>query len=206
MLLLLLKGEMILFFDNFKIFNFHSFHRAMMTTKIAFILLTTLFVLPSGVLTRSFSKCPDNGVCRCDLDDIGRYITVCANGNMTEIPTNQIDEKMEIIIVHNPLHTITIGNIFTNFKKLQVLRITESNIPAIGFSFWDVPSLRTLDLSMNNITHITQDNFRYQEKLNELVLSGNKIGLIPSGTFVHLKVRKLETFQFYNFLIFTLNF
>jgi hypothetical protein len=101
--------------------------------KIAFILLTTLFILPENVLTKSLGNCPDNGVCRCDLEDItGRYITICENGNMTEIPTNQIDEKMEIIIIHNPKNTITIGNIFGKFKKLEVLRIIDSSVPAIG--------------------------------------------------------------------------
>lgn len=32
------------------------------------------------------------------------------------------------------------------------------------------------------------DNFKGQDKLTELNLSRNKIGVIPSGTFVHLKV------------------
>lgn len=100
-----------------------------MTSRIAFILLT-IAILPSSILSRSFSKCPT--MCRCDLDISGRYYTLCENGNMTELPTNQIDEKMEIIIIHNPGHTITIGNIFSSFRKLEILRIIDSSVPAIG--------------------------------------------------------------------------
>jgi hypothetical protein len=123
------KWDFLTIYLNFKIF--YSSLREMTTTKIAFILLSTLlFVLPSNVLSKSLSKCP--AMCRCDLDVTGRYYTLCENGNMTELPTSQIDEKMEIIIIHNPGSTITIGNIFSSFKKLEILRIIDSSVPAIG--------------------------------------------------------------------------
>lgn len=96
------------------------------------ILILTLLCgfFPSTIFTRSFSKCPS--ACICDLDKSGRYLTQCRNTNMREVPTSEIDEKMEIIEIENPGHVITIGNIFTNFKKLEILRITNSGVPAIG--------------------------------------------------------------------------
>lgn len=51
------------------------------------------------------------------------------------------------------------------------------------------------DLARNNITTITDDNFRGQDGLHELDLSGNKIHRMPSGVFFHLKVSYCK-FQF----------
>lgn len=73
----------------------------------------------------------------------------------------------------------------------------------IQYSFWGVASLRILDLERNNITHINSDNFKGQEKLHELNLSGNRLGVarIPSGTFLHLTVRKLiSTEKYFRFI------
>lgn len=44
------------------------------------------------------------------------------------------------------------------------------------------------DLARNNITTITDDNFRGQDGLHELDLSSNKIHRMASGVFFHLKV------------------
>lgn len=108
---------------------------------------------------------------------------------MENIPLNELDNKMEIILIQNPKHTLQIGHLFTDFKKLEVLRIVDSNVPAIGmYSFWGVPSLRLLDLSRNNISHIYDDNFKGQQNLIELNLSTNKMERIPSGTFKYLTV------------------
>lgn len=46
----------------------------------------------------------------------------------------------------------------------------------------------TLDLSKNNITLISDDNFKGQQNLLELNLSKNKMDQIPSGTFKYLVV------------------
>lgn len=64
---------------------------------------------------------------------------------MEQIPINELDKKVEIIIIQNPKHKLTIGHLFTDFKKREILRITDANVPAIGqHSFWGVPSLRVL--------------------------------------------------------------
>lgn len=146
-----------------------------------------LFTLLPFVFTSSLSKCPDE--CTCDLDPSGRYYSACLKGNMEQIPINELDKKMEIIFIQNPRHTLQIGHLFTDFKKLEILRITDANVPAIGMhSFWGVPSLRLLDLSRNNISHIYDDNFKGQQNLIELNLSKNKMERVPSGTFKYLTV------------------
>jgi Leucine-rich repeat (LRR) protein len=123
------------------------------------------------------------------MDPRGYYYTACIKGNLEQIPINDIDSKMEIIIIQNPKNKLTIGHLFTGFKSLKILRITDANVPAIGqHTFWGVPSLRTLDLSRNNISLIYDHNFKGQQELIELNLSRNKMERIPSGTFRYLTV------------------
>lgn len=150
----------------------------------AFLLFTLM--LPFA-FTSSLSQCPSE--CTCDLDSSGRYFTACVASNMKQIPINELDRKMEIIIIQSPKNTLQFGHLFSDFKKLEVLRITDANVPAIGqHSFWGVPSLRALDLSRNNISHIYDDNFKGQQNLIELNLARNKLERIPSGTFKYLTV------------------
>lgn len=162
-------------------------------TKLAGIVLVLLFAsLVPASFTTSLSKCPLS--CYCDLDPSGRYYTECNEAkDMDEFEPREFDEKMEVIIVRDPQNTLTIGPLFSRFKKLETLRITGANVPAIGQrSFWGVLTLRTLDLSRNNITLINSENFYGQQSLVELNLASNKIGRVPSGTFTHLTVSLLS--------------
>ena len=131
--------------------------------------------------------------------------------SMKQIPIKEFDEEVNVIVIRKPKHSLQVGAVFQSLKKLEILRIIESNVPAIGMhSFWGVPSLRTLgklkenllpasiftlcfprlalDLSKNNITSISDDNFKGQQNLLELNLSKNKMDQIPSGTFKYLIV------------------
>lgn len=64
---------------------------------------------------------------------------------MKQIPVKEFDEEINVIVIRKPKHTITVSAVFQSLKKLEILRIVESNVPAIGMhSFWGVPSLRTL--------------------------------------------------------------
>lgn len=64
---------------------------------------------------------------------------------MKQIPVQDFDSRVEVIVIRGPKNTLTIGPIFQQFKKLQILRIIDSNIPAIGIhSFWGIKSLRIL--------------------------------------------------------------
>lgn len=64
---------------------------------------------------------------------------------MKQIPIKEFDEEVNVIIIRKPKHSLQVGAVFQSLKKLEILRIIESNVPAIGMhSFWGVPSLRTL--------------------------------------------------------------
>uniref|UniRef100_A0A1B0CB91 Membrane glycoprotein lig-1 n=2 Tax=Lutzomyia longipalpis TaxID=7200 RepID=A0A1B0CB91_LUTLO len=115
----------------------------------------------------------------------GRHQTVCTRGDCHSRPRNHI----------------SIGPIFEKFHYLEVFRVTDSNVPAIGqHTFWGLIHLKVVDLSRNNITLIREDNFRGQDNLLELDLSGNKLIRIPSATFSHLSdLRNLSLAD--NFLV-----
>lgn len=64
---------------------------------------------------------------------------------MKQIPIKEFDEEINVIVIRKPKNTLTVGAVFQSFKKLEILRIIESNVAAIGMhSFWGVPSLRIL--------------------------------------------------------------
>ncbi|KAG5674936.1 hypothetical protein PVAND_004880 [Polypedilum vanderplanki] len=153
-----------------------------MANYISFLLL---IFISTQISASSLSKCPKD--CYCDLDPNGRYYTECNEPGMKKFNEYDFDPKMEIIIIRSPKNSLTIGPLFTRFRKLETLVITGANIPAIGEkSFWGVKSLRTLDLSDNNLTTISVMNFFDLNNLTELNLSKNKIMRITSGTFNYL--------------------
>lgn len=66
-------------------------------------------------------------------------------GSLKQIPIKEFDEEINVIVIRKPKHSLQVGALFQTFKKLEILRIIESNVPAIGMhSFWGVPSLRIL--------------------------------------------------------------
>ncbi|KAG4065098.1 hypothetical protein HA402_007495, partial [Bradysia odoriphaga] len=156
-----------------------------MTIKWAILLTLVHMIFLDGVIC--FGNCPVE--CSCGLDDRGRLQTICNKGNMRKFPERQIDANVEVIRITGRGNTFTIGSLFSSFTKLEILQITDSNVPAIGqHSFWGVQSLRMIDLARNNITTITDDNFRGQDGLHELDLSGNKIHRMASGDLRRLNL------------------
>lgn len=66
-------------------------------------------------------------------------------GNMKQVPIKEFDEEINVIVIRKPKNTLTLGALFQSLKKLEILRIIESNVAAIGMhAFWGVPSLRIL--------------------------------------------------------------
>lgn len=104
----------------------------------------TWFLLVSlATIVFGYRECPD--VCMCSLDDRGRIQTVCSKGDMTLIPIDSMDRNVEVLIVRGHRNHISIGPIFRQLQHLEILRITDSNVPSVGtHSFWGVPSLRVL--------------------------------------------------------------
>ncbi|XP_059617834.1 insulin-like growth factor-binding protein complex acid labile subunit [Phlebotomus argentipes] len=149
------------------------------------LVVAVLLTLLDGLAGAGYRKCPTE--CACSSDIKGRHQTVCTGGGMNEIPVTSIDKDTQVIVIRGPRNHISIGPIFNDFRYLEVLRVTDSLVPAIGqHTFWGVVNLKVLDLSRNNITSIREDNFRGQDNLLELDLSGNKIVRIPSASFRYL--------------------
>ncbi|XP_070140446.1 insulin-like growth factor-binding protein complex acid labile subunit isoform X1 [Drosophila kikkawai] len=148
-------------------------------------LLFSLSIMPA-MFSNTRRKCPIE--CQCSMDESDRYQAICTKGGLNSLLTpNELDIDVKVIIIRGPRNSITIGPALRQFMKLEILRITESNLPAIGAeSFWGLKYLRILDLSKNNITNITENNFRGQDNLIELDLSKNKILRMASSTFRHL--------------------
>ncbi|KAH8273713.1 hypothetical protein KR018_010266 [Drosophila ironensis] len=151
-------------------------------------LLFSLCIMPAMFSSSSKTrrKCPIE--CQCSMDELDRYQAICTKGGLNSLlSVNELDVDVKVIIIGGPRNSITIGPALRQFMKLEILRITDSNLPAIGAeSFWGLKYLRILDLSKNNITNITENNFRGQDNLIELDLSKNKILRMASSTFRHL--------------------
>ena len=108
---------------------------------------------------------------------------------MREIPISLFDTNTEAITIKGDRNNLTIGPIFARFSKLELLRIIDSNVPAIGVkSLAGLISLKCLDLSNNIIASIFMDNFRGAEDLVELNLAGNQIERMTSSVFYYLEV------------------
>lgn len=61
------------------------------------------------------------------------------------MPVSQIAKDVRVIIIKGPGNTITIGQYFRNFSHLEVLRITDSQIPSMGTEcFFGLIKLRIL--------------------------------------------------------------
>ncbi|XP_058824946.1 leucine-rich repeat-containing protein 15 [Topomyia yanbarensis] len=161
-------------------------------SKSTFAILLLLLLTVACVQftdSQALKRCPSD--CECSLDQRGLYQTSCSKVEWKAIPVPDIDREVEVILIRGSKNSLTIGPIFQTFSKLEVLKITNANVPAIGMnSFWGLVKLRTLDLSRNNITQIIVDNFRGQDNLLELDLSKNRMERIASGTFGHLKSLK----------------
>ena len=109
-----------------------------------------LVLLIAVSISSAWPACP--GQCNCGLDALGRIETICDRGRMRKIPLESLDLNVEVLIIRGPNNELNIGPIFGKLKKLEVLRITDSDIPSVGHhSFWGVPSLRYLGESVQLI-------------------------------------------------------
>ncbi|XP_039447306.1 insulin-like growth factor-binding protein complex acid labile subunit [Culex pipiens pallens] len=163
--------------------------RKMASTWLLLLLTLAIAVRIGSGQSSLLKRCP--AACTCDLDQRGLYQTTCTKVEWRAIPVHDFEKEVEVIVIKGSKNSLNIGPIFQTFSKLEMLRITNANVPAIGMnSFWGLVRLRTLDLSRNNITQIIVDNFRGQDNLLELDLSKNRMERIASGTFGHLKSLK----------------
>ncbi|ODM92870.1 Thyrotropin receptor [Orchesella cincta] len=70
--------------------------------------------------------CPEP-LCECQLDSRGRMEISCENGQMTDIPTLEMNPSTEVIKIVGPREKpnfLTIGRLFKQFKRLEELYIS----------------------------------------------------------------------------------
>ncbi|XP_017466334.1 PREDICTED: uncharacterized protein LOC108359146 [Rhagoletis zephyria] len=100
-------------------------------------------LLAMPVLTGPGRICPME--CTCKIDEQNRRQVICTKGGLSAMPVGQIDSDVRVIIIKGPGNTITIGNFLQKFRHLEVLRITDSQIPSMGSEcFWGLIKLRIL--------------------------------------------------------------
>ncbi|RZC36395.1 LRR 8 domain containing protein [Asbolus verrucosus] len=138
--------------------------------------------------------------CTCYLDGKGRRTVSCKEGGIVgplDLFNISADtEVLKITAPENNMNQLTMSPVFHNYKKLEEIHITRSNIPQLGMHFfWRLNKLDVLDLSQNNITQPLDHNFRGLFGLKELYLDDNRIYSLPSGTFQYLQELKVLSIQ-----------
>nr|XP_023022216.1 chondroadherin-like [Leptinotarsa decemlineata] len=148
--------------------------------------------------SQTWSLCPTK--CTCYLDQKGRKAVSCKEGGTVgSLNLDNVTLDTEVIKITAPddnTNSLTMSPVFQNYKMLEEIHITKSNIPQLGMHFfWGLTKLDVLNLSQNNITQPLDHNFRGLSKLKELYLDDNRISSLPSGTFRHLHSLKLLSIQ-----------
>lgn len=142
--------------------------------------------------------CPSR--CTCYLDNKGRNTVSCSEGGIIgTLDLFNMSADTEVLKITGPddnRNQLTMSPVFHNYKKLEEIHITRSNIPQLGMHFfYELKKLDVLDLSQNNITQPLDHNFRGLLRLKELCLDDNRINSLPSGTFRFLQELKVLSIQ-----------
>ncbi|KAJ8963020.1 hypothetical protein NQ317_005465 [Molorchus minor] len=157
-----------------------------------------LVLLLFGQSSQFLAGCPVK--CNCSLDQRGRISLICNQGGMVgPLNLDEVNRDTEVLKITAPddnMNSLTMSPVFRNFKNLEEIHITKSNIPQLGeHFFYGLTKLDVLNLSQNNITQPLDRNFLGLFKLKELYLDDNRIISLPSGTFRHLHELKVLSVQ-----------
>ncbi|KAG5887056.1 hypothetical protein JTB14_037853 [Gonioctena quinquepunctata] len=148
--------------------------------------------------TQTLALCPTK--CSCYLDHKGRKAVACIEGGFVgSLNLDNVTLDTEVIKITAPddnTNSLTMSPVFQNYKMLEEIHITKSNVPQLGMHFfYGLSKLDVLNLSQNNITQPLDHNFRGLSKLKELYLDDNRISSLPSGTFRFLPELKVLSIQ-----------
>lgn len=131
-------------------------------------------------------NCP----CRsCSYGPSGDKEILCDTGGIDNIPFEHISPLVDVIRISAPNdkpNNLMLAPLFYRFTKLKQLRITKSNIPAIGPTAfrYRLTELTLLDLSQNRISYLIDSNFNGLSRLETLNLSFNYLsGIINNFNF-----------------------
>lgn len=85
---------------------------------------------------------------------------------LNRFPYENIDPDVQVIIIQESHNTITMGMSLRKYLKLEVIRITESNVPAIGAeSLWGLQYLKILGKFQHSVKLILYPNWLLRYKL-----------------------------------------
>lgn len=122
-------------------------------------------------------NCP----CRsCSYGPNGDKEILCDSGGIDNIPFEHISPLVDVIRISAPNdkpNNLMLAPLFYRFTRLKQLRITKSNIPAIGPTAfrYRLTELTLLDLSQNRIGYLIDSNFNGLSQLETLNLSFNHL-------------------------------
>ncbi|XP_019622188.1 PREDICTED: decorin-like [Branchiostoma belcheri] len=118
----------------------------------------------------------------------------CSDLGLTSIPQNLPTSISFLDLKGNRITNIKMlqSGTFTNLPRLKVLTLSDNQISTIQLgTFTNLPLLQELDLSKNQITMIRPDFFENLRQLKILYLSSNQITMIQPGTFANLNQLKM---------------
>ncbi|KAG5897140.1 hypothetical protein JTB14_025093 [Gonioctena quinquepunctata] len=118
-----------------------------------------------------------------EIDISGNYLEI--------IGTNAFSKS---IVSDLRFFNTTIGIIkhkaFNGLSKLMILNISGTGIKNVeDYAFFDLPALKTIDMSNNNITIISSNTFS-NLPISDLLLNGNRIKIIQSRAFDNMYFMK----------------
>lgn len=73
------------------------------------------------------------------------YLILLTAGGLRGLPIKTLAPDVGVLIISGQRNHITISPTFSQLKKLQILRIVDSNVQSLGkYSFWGIQTLRVL--------------------------------------------------------------
>lgn len=133
-----------------------------------------IFIFLVAIVSCYRRQCPEN--CACALDTMGRIENICIQNSWTDIPISEFDNNVEVLIIRGPGNHLSVGPIFGSFKHLEIIRVTDSNVPSVGMnSFWGVPTLRVL----GKCNHI-----EFHFSIEKIIQISNETTQISRGTIL----------------------
>ena len=118
--------------------------------------------------------------------------------SLTVLPVSSLrtlKSLRKLTLIENKIKTLG-ANHFSKNCKLNILKVHEYLSFDIRIVPWNLPNLRSFDLSGNNISYLPQEFFKKMNKLEEIDLSGNRLSSLGGYFFkglTDLKVLNLSS-------------
>ena len=132
--------------------------------------------------------CPDE--CKCNPDGLVQ----CREAGLTYIPANIPQYTLHLDLSKNKINKILADGSFKNLPNLKTVDFSENNIEKIESNAFDgAVSLQSIDLKKNQLSHIEEGVLATLKNLTSLELRENHFKCVSNKTFTGLsKLRKLS--------------